>query len=182
MRILVVPIVLLTCLLASCAGAPTTASQKESLAAAVKNSVERVKLADPTLVKLFDSAYGYAVLPSVGKGGFIIGGAGGDGELFKGGVLVGYCSMGQGTIGATLGGQAFDEFILFQNEFAYSDFTDGEFAFAAQASAVIVKAGVGTSTSYQHGVAVLVSNVKGAMVDASVGGQKFKFVPLEAAK
>ena len=90
--------------------------------------------------------------------------------------------MGQGAIGATIGGQAFDECIFFKDEFAYKDFTGGQFALAAQVSAVMVKAGCGSAADYQDGVAVFVNNEKGAMVEASVGGQGFKFTPLVPAK
>jgi lipid-binding SYLF domain-containing protein len=182
MRMTLASSILLATLLTACSGAPKTAEQKESLSNAVKNSVELVKAADPTLQKLFDSAYGYAVLPSVGKGGFLIGGAGGDGEMFQGGKLVGYCSMGQGTIGATIGGQSFDEFIFLKDEASYKDFTSGQFTVAAQVSAVIVKAGTGAAAAYQNGVALFVNNAKGAMAEAAVGGQQFNFVPLDSAK
>ena len=182
MRMTLASSILLATLLTACSGAPKTAEQKESLSNAVKNSVELVKAADPTLQKLFDSAYGYAVLPSVGKGGFLIGGAGGDGEMFQGGKLVGYCSMGQGTIGATIGGQSFDEFIFLKDEASYKDFTSGQFTVAAQVSAVMVKAGTGAATAYQNGVALFVNNAKGAMAEAAVGGQQFNFVPLDSAK
>jgi lipid-binding SYLF domain-containing protein len=182
MRMTLASSILLATLLTACSGAPKTAEQKESLSNAVKNSVELVKAADPTLQKLFDSAYGYAVLPSVGKGGFLIGGAGGDGEMFQGGKLVGYCSMGQGTIGATIGGQSFDEFIFLKDEASYKDFTSGQFTVAAQVSAVIVKAGTGAAAAYQNGVALFVNNAKGAMAEAAVGGQQFNFVPLSSAK
>ena len=182
MRINTVSSIVLTCLLAACAGAPKTQEQKQDLSTAVQKSVSLVKVVDPTLQKLFDSAYGYAVLPSVGKGGFLIGGAGGDGEVFKSGKLVGYCSMGQGTIGATIGGQAFDEFIFFKDEASYKDFTDGQFAIAAQVSAVMARAGAGAAAGYQNGVAIFVNNEKGAMVEAAVGGQQFNYVPLDSAK
>ena len=106
--------------LSACAGAPKTAEEKKSLSASVATSIELVKKTDPTIEKFFKDNYAYAVLPSVGKGGFLIGGAGGDGEVYKGGKLVGYCSMGQGTIGATIGGQSFDEFIFFKDETNYN--------------------------------------------------------------
>lgn len=172
----------LVCLLSACAGAPKTEAQQKDLATSVQKSVELVQVVDPTLKKFFETSYGYAVLPSVGKGGFIIAGAGGDGEVFKGGKLAGYCAMGQGTIGATVGGQSFDEFIFLQDETTYNGFVSGKFALAAQVSAVMVKSGGGAAAGYQSGVAVFVNNTKGAMLEASVGGQNFSFTPLEVKK
>ncbi len=167
-------------LLGACSGPPTSAPQRDELGAKVKAAISDAKRDDPSMAKFFDSAYGYAVLPSVGKGGFIISGAGGDGETFKGGVLSGFCSMGQGSIGLTVGGQAFDEFIFLKDESAYNAFVKGEWALAAQASAVMVKAGAGVAADYQGGVAVFINSLGGAMVEASVGGQKFNFHPLGA--
>jgi len=174
--------IVLVGLLSACAGAPKTEAQQKDLAVAVQKAIELAKICDSTLQKFFDTSYGYAVLPSVGKGGFIIAGAGGDGEIFKGGILMGYCAMGQGTIGATIGGQSFDEFIFFKDESTYKNFTSGDFALAAQVSAVMVKAGGGAAADYESGVAVFVNNAKGAMLEASVGGQKFSFTPLDAKK
>ena len=181
MRIQFFLAIVLVGVLSACAGVPKTAEEKKSLSASVATSIELVKKTDPTIEKFFKDNYAYAVLPSVGKGGFLIGGAGGDGEVYKGGTLVGYCSMGQGTIGATIGGQSFDEFIFFKDEANYNIFTANKFAFTAQVSAVMVASGTGAATSYRDGVAIFTSNSQGAMAEAAVGGQQFKYVSLEAA-
>jgi hypothetical protein len=39
--------------------------------------------------EFFDNSYGYAVFPTIGKGGIGIGGARGKGQVYKGGVHVG---------------------------------------------------------------------------------------------
>jgi lipid-binding SYLF domain-containing protein len=169
-------------LIAGCSGPPTTDAQKDALTARVQSAIAEVKRDDPTISKFFDTSAGYAVLPSVGKGGFIVSGAGGDGALFHNGTLSGYCSMGQGSIGLTAGGQAFDEFIFFKDEAAYRQFVTGEWALAAQVSAVMVQAGGAAAADYQGGVAVFINSLQGAMVEASVGGQKFTYHPLDAGK
>ena len=181
MRIQFWSAILLVCAFSACAGAPKDAEEKKSLGDSVANAIMLLKKTDPTIEKFFNDNYAYAVLPSVGKGGFIIGGAGGDGEVYKGGRLVGYCSMGQGTIGATIGGQSFDEFIFFKDETNYKTFAANKFAFTAQVSAVIAASGSGAATSYQNGVAIFVRNVQGAMAEAAVGGQQFKFISLDTA-
>jgi hypothetical protein len=56
--------------------------------------------------ELLAQSYGYAVLPTIGKGGIGIGGAGGTGCVFAGGRHTGKVSMGQITIGWQLGGMA----------------------------------------------------------------------------
>ncbi len=68
----------------------------------------------------FQNAYGYAVFPTIGKGGFVVGGAHGDGRVYAGGKHVGDTSMNQATIGAQLGGQAYSQIIFFEDKRASS--------------------------------------------------------------
>ena len=67
----------------------------------------------PAVKPFFDSAYGFAVLPNVGKGGVIIGVAFGKGKVYRGGTATGTVSLAKMTIGLQLGGQAFSEIYLF---------------------------------------------------------------------
>jgi lipid-binding SYLF domain-containing protein len=122
------------------------------------------------------------VFPTIAKGGFVVGGAGGDGVLFVGGQPVGTANMGQASIGAQLGGQTYSEIIFFQNAATLNDFKKSNFTLAAQASAVALSAGAAANASYQDGVSVFTASKTGLMYEASVGGQKFTFHPLAAAK
>ncbi len=127
--------------------------------------------------ELFDDAAGYAVFPSVGKGAIGIGGAYGRGELFEYGYVTGFCDISQATIGFQLGGQAYSELIFFETANALTRFRRGNFAFAAQVSAVAATAGVSADADYEHGVIVFTMAKGGLMYEASVGGQKFSFEP-----
>src|SRR4249919_3042716 len=64
----------------------------------------------------FGNAHGYAVFPTIGKGGVGIGGAHGKGRVYEKGSYVGDVSMTQVTVGAQLGGQAFSEMIFFEDK------------------------------------------------------------------
>ena len=153
----------------------------------------------PVVQPFFNSAYGYAVFPTIGKGGIGIGGAHGDGQVYRGGNVTGKTSMTQLTIGLQLGGQAFSQIIFFEDERAYKDFTSGNFEFGAQASAVAITAGAqaqaGTTgtgagasggsgdagkqkAAYHKGMAVFTHAKGGLMYEASLGGQKFSFEPV----
>ena len=147
--------------------------------------------------KFFDNSYGYAVFPTIGKGGIGIGGAHGSGRVYTKGTYVGDTSMTQITVGLQLGGQAYSQIIFFQNKKAFDDFTSGNFEFGAQATAVAIKSSAGaqattggtsagasstgaaghTSTSggYQSGMAVFTVAKGGLMYEASIGGQKFSY-------
>lgn len=148
----------------------------------------------------FETAYGYAVFPTIGKGGFIVGAAAGEGRVFRQGEITGKSSMIKLSVGFQAGGQAFSQMIFFQDERAYNEFTSGDFTFGADASAVAITAGAqaqagskgvgagasagpatGTHTGrgYTKGMAVFVHIKGGLMYEASIGGQKFSFEPLQ---
>ena len=150
----------------------------------------------PAVQPFFKNAYGYAVFPTVGKGGIGIGGAYGKGQVYRQGTVTGEVSLAKLTVGFQLGGQAFSEIIFFQDGRAYKDFTSGEFEFDAAASAVAITSGAqakagtegasasaGTGsrsgkqaeTGYRKGMAVFTYVKGGLMYEAAIGGQKFSF-------
>ena len=140
-------------------------------------SITLMKKADPGLSKFFSGASGYAVFPKVAKGAIGVGGAHGSGVLFEGGTAVGKASLSQVSIGFQLGGQAYSEIIFFEKAAALSNFKTGNFAFAAQVSAVAIKSGASANAKYKDGVAVFTMAEGGLMYEASVGGQKFGYQP-----
>jgi lipid-binding SYLF domain-containing protein len=165
---------------------PVLASSSEDDAAAIQKAqaaVAMFKKVDPSLDKFFKNAKGWAVFPTVTKGAIGIGGAGGKGVLFeKGGTAVGKTSLTQVTVGLALGGQSFSEIIFFENDLALTKFKGGDFALAAQVSAVAAASGAAAAAKYTQGVAVFTAGESGLMFEASVGGQGFGFTPFEAKK
>ena len=152
----------------------------------------------PSIKPFFENAYGYAVFPTVGKGGIVIGGAYGKGQVFKAGEVTGASSLIKVSVGFQLGGQAFSEIIFFQDKRAYDEFISGTFEFDATASAVAITAGaeiqVGTAgatagassgpttgtqakTDYRKGMAIFIHTKGGFMYEAAIGGQRFDFEP-----
>jgi len=163
--------------LSGCASMPVIEAERTSLHQDVQATISRFRARDPSLEEFFETAYGYAVFPTVGKGAFIVGGAHGIGEVFEQGEVIGYCDLAQGTIGLQLGGQAYSEIIFFERPSALDQFRFGKFAFAAQASAVLVTAGASADVDYERGVAVFTMAKGGLMAEAAVGGQNFTFQP-----
>lgn len=70
----------------------------------------------------FENCYGYAVFPTVGKGGIGIGGAYGSGQVYAQGVATGTVKLIKATIGFQAGGQAFSEMIFFEDKRAFEEF------------------------------------------------------------
>lgn len=164
-------------LLGGCSTAPKTLAKRTSLHKDVLSTIDRFKAHDSSMSNLFQSSAGYAVFPSVGKGAIGVGGAYGRGELFEYGHVTGFCDLSQATIGFQLGGQAYSEVIFFENATSLTHFRTGNIAFAAQASAVAATAGASSDANYENGVIVFTLASGGLMFEASIGGQKFTFVP-----
>ncbi len=147
-----------------------------------RETIDVFKKADPGIARFFNGAAGYAVFPTVGKGAIGIGGAGGSGVLFEKGNPVGKTSLAQVTIGLQLGGQAYSEVVFLETAAALTDFKKGNFALAAQVSAVAAAAGASANAKYANGVAVFTVAKAGLMYEASVGGQKFGYEPFGKKK
>jgi lipid-binding SYLF domain-containing protein len=145
-----------------------------------KETVEAFKKTDPGLKKHLDKAVGYAVLPRVQKGGFLVAGGGGEGVLFEKGVPVGKIKMSQVTFGAQVGGQSFSELVLFNSAEALKDFKEAQTELeAGGTSAVAGNVGTTKNLEYKKGVAIVTMVRGGAMAEASVGGQKFEYTAFE---
>jgi lipid-binding SYLF domain-containing protein len=168
-------------LIAAIAALPAVARAEATLEETSK-AIAAVKKADPGLSKFFGNAAGYAVFPDIGKGGFIVGGAGGSGFLFEGGKAIGKTTMAQASIGAQVGGQTYYEVIFFETKESLDAFKKGEWTMSAQVSAVAIKSGASANAKYADGIAVFTLAKAGAMAEASVGGQKFTYEPLGGKK
>jgi hypothetical protein len=147
--------------------------------------------------KFFASSVGYAVFPTIGKGGVGIGGAYGKGKVYRAGKVIGDVSMTQLSFGAQLGGEGFSQIIFFENEAAVKKFTQGEFEFGVEAQAVVITLAAGAQGgtaggtagasgrkdkakvvgTYNNGMAIFTVIKGGLMYEISAAGQKFKFTP-----
>lgn len=164
-----------------------------------KYSETKQMFSDAGIASLFDSAYGYALFPTIGKAGFVVGGAYGEGRVYERGKYIGDTAMTQATIGFQLGGSGFSQVVFFQDQRALTEFTNGNFEFGAEVSAVALTAAAGAAANtagnsatasggknnantkgagYNKGMATYTITKGGAMFEASVGGQNFKFTRL----
>ena len=169
-----------------------------AIAAQTENYSSTIKVFQdsPALSKFFKNSYGYAVFPTIGKVGYVVGGSYGKGQVYRHNKITGKSTVIEGSIGFQAGAEAFSEIIFFENKQAYNKFTSGNFEFDATAQAVAITAGaeaqIGTTgasasvsggpktgtqakTDYINGMATFVHAKGGLMVEFSLGGQKFTF-------
>lgn len=151
---------------------------------------------DAGVADKFDSAFGYALFPTIGKAGFVVGGAYGKGRVYMGGEYYGDTAMTQATIGFQLGGSGFSQVVFFQDKNAFGAFVRGNFEFGVDVQAVALTAALEASANtagssatasggknnanigdsgYNRGMATYTITKGGLMYEATVGGQKFKF-------
>jgi lipid-binding SYLF domain-containing protein len=155
-------------------------SKKDELTANVNEAKATFLKQDENLKTQFDKAAGYAIFPSVAKGGVGIGAAMGTGQVFEKDKLVGQANLTQGSIGFQLGGQVYSELIFFEEQKSLDDFKKSNMEFAAQVSAVAAAEGASKNAKYANGVMVFTLAKGGLMFEASVGGQKFSYKDYES--
>jgi lipid-binding SYLF domain-containing protein len=170
-----------------------------SNAYADKYSDTKKMFEDAGIANMFSSAYGYALFPTIGKAGFVVGGAYGEGRVYEQGKYIGDTAMTQATVGFQLGGAGFSQVVFFQDKRALSEFTNGNFEFGAEAQATAITAAAGASANtsgssatasggknnastaggaYNKGMATFTITKGGLMYEVSIGGQKFSFTAL----
>lgn len=163
--------------IAGCATAPDTRAGRADLDAKARQTLREMTMRVPAIQQVLDQSAGYAVFPSIGEGGAIIGGAYGQGILYEGGRRTGFVKVEQASVGAVLGGKSYAEIVVFRDREALRDVKDGEYELAGDADVVVLTTSAAATTTFKSKVVAFVMPVGGLMVDVSVAGQRFKFVP-----
>ncbi|MCF4100791.1 lipid-binding SYLF domain-containing protein [Gillisia sp. M10.2A] len=127
------------------------------------------------IAELFTNAKGYVIFPNVGKGAYVVGGAAGNGVVYENGEVIGLAKLRQVDVGLQIGGQAFRQVIFFQTKSELERFKKGNFELSGNASAVVLEEGKAKSIEFRDGIAVVTMPKAGAMIEISVGGQKFEY-------
>jgi lipid-binding SYLF domain-containing protein len=152
----------------------------------------------PQSAGFYKDSYGYAIFPTVAKGGLGVGAAHGKGRVYRQGKHVGDTNLTQVSVGLQAGGQAYSEIIFFKDEDAFKRFTAGNFQLGADVNAVAITASAGATANtssgasasasgtqnaaanagaWHNGMAVFSLAKGGLMYQAVVNGQKFSFKP-----
>ena len=171
------PVLAFSLTLGACASTPETAFEREELVNAARMAVQDMERQDATLRPILNDSAGYAVYPGVGEAAFIAGATMGEGVVFEKGEVVGFSNLNAGSVGAQVGGQTFDQLVIFKTSDALERLKLGNFSFSADIGATAVASGASARATFQDGVAVLIEGEKGVMAKLSIGGQQLDFEP-----
>lgn len=165
---------------AGCATAPATRSERDSLRQSADATLGEMIARNPALREVTRGALAYAVFPSVGKGGMVVGGAYGQGILYEAGSPTGYVSLEQASLGAQLGGQSFSELLVLRRAPDVDALKAGNFTVGGDLGVVVLSAGQAAHATFDPNASVFVLSRGGLMVDISISGQQLKYQSFDA--
>src|SRR5215475_5841967 len=164
-------------LLAGCSTGSVPQAESDALMKKAQASRQEWNKIDPQFEAFAKKGYGYAFFPEITKGGLLVGGAHGRGVVYEKGQQIGYADLTQMSAGFQAGLQDYNQLIVFENQPAMDKFKRNEIDFGANASAVYADKGAAASAQFVDGVAVFVRPIRGAMAEASLGGQQITYLP-----
>jgi len=173
----IVVTVLIIGLMAGCSTGSVTKDEGDALIKSAQASRQEWNKIDPQFETFAKKGYGYAFFPEITKGGLLVGGAHGRGVVYEKGQQVGYADLTQMSAGFQAGLQDYSELIVFENQVAMDKFKGNEIDFSANASAVYADKGAAANAQFVDGIAVFVRPIRGAMAEASLGGQQVTYIP-----
>ena len=173
----IVVMVLIMGLMVGCSTGSVTKDEGDALLERSQASRQEWNKVDPQLEAFAKKGYGYAFFQEITKGGLLVGGAHGRGVVYEKGQHIGYADLTQMSAGFEAGLQYYSQLIVFENQPALDKFKRNEIDFAAGASAVYADTGAAMSAQFIDGVAVFVRPTRGAMAEASLGGQQITYLP-----
>jgi lipid-binding SYLF domain-containing protein len=164
-------------LMASCSTGSVPKEEGNELLKSAQAARQEWNKEDPQFEAFAKKGYGYAFFPEITKGGLLVGGARGRGVVCEKGQHIGYADLTQMSAGFQAGLQDYSELIVFENQAAMDKFKRKEIDFSANASAVYADKGASANAQFVDGVAVFIRPTRGAMAEASLGGQQITYLP-----
>lgn len=169
---LVVVAVMLPFLGMSSAGA----AEKALLTQDAEAALQALYKHEPNAKALGEKAVGILVFPSIVRAGFIVGGSGGDGVLFKKEKAVAYYNSGTASVGLQAGVQTFGYAVFFMTPGEMKKFENSKgWDIGAAPTVVVVDTGAGrefNTMTAKSGIYAFIFNQEGLMAGMALQGQK----------
>jgi lipid-binding SYLF domain-containing protein len=181
-RFSIIPVIMFLslCIIAGCSSTGTSKySMKHSASQIdvdVDEALNKLYIVSPAAKDMSMIAKGILVFPAIVKGGFVVGGAYGEGALRQGNKTVGYYNSVAASYGLQAGAQKFGYALVFMDEASmdYLTRSDG-WEIGVGPSIVVVDEGVAralTSTTAREGVYAFFFDQKGLMAGLGIQGSK----------
>ena len=152
------------------------AAEKGLLTADAEAALQSLYQHEPDAKALGAKAAGVLVFPRIVRAGFVVGGAGGEGVLFKKEKAVAYYSSGSASVGLQAGVQTFGYAVFFMSQGEMKKFENSKgWDIGAAPTGVIVDKGAGkeiNTTTAKSGVYAFIFNQEGLMAGMALQGQK----------
>ena len=147
--------------------------KRENINTMAKETLDELFEKDSGAKKLYDKAYGYAVLDNV-KLSLMISGGGGHGVAVekKSGKRT-YLRMGTAGLNIGLGGQKYQIVFFFEEKKQFDLFVNKGWEADANANAVAGTAGANAEATFRNGVAFYQITQAGLMLQADIAGTKY---------
>lgn len=164
-------------------GMPTeteaTVYQKEDINTEVAMTVGKFQSEQPGATEILEAAKGVLVCPTITKGGFIFGAAGGTCALQVGGATVDYYGYGAVKWGFLAGVKSYSMIMVFNTDAALGKFRSSkrEWKIGGEVSVAVGtvgKTGKLDTTNIRSAIVAFIFGETGVMGDASIDGGRFK--------
>ena len=156
--------------------APAFAESKAALNLDAEAALQSLYDNEPKAKEIGNKSAGVLVFPNITRAGFIVGGSGGDGVLYKKGKAVGYYSSGSASIGLQAGVQTFGYAVFFATDVALKNFQKASgWDIGVAPTVVLVDAGAAknlNTTTLKSEVYAFIFNQEGVMAGMALQGQK----------
>jgi lipid-binding SYLF domain-containing protein len=163
-------------LMGGCSTAPMSQEGKDELVRRAAAVLTEWNQDTPGIEGFARRSHGYAMFPSIAKGGLGVGGAYGRGVVYEQGEHIGYADLALASLGLQVGGQAYRVLVVFDHKEALERFKRGRLDFSADATEVLLNAGYVANVRFVRGVTTFSTPIAGAMGGAAMGGQRVTFV------
>jgi lipid-binding SYLF domain-containing protein len=155
---------------------PAFAETKAALNADAEAALQSLYASTPAAKALGDKASGVLVFPNITRAGFVIGGSGGEGVLYKKGKANGYYTSGSLSVGLQAGMQSFGYAVFFMTDAELKNFKSSSgWDIGTAPTVVVVDAGAAkemNTSTLKSNIYAFVFDQKGLMAGLALQGQK----------